>query len=87
MLLNRTQTERFFVAEVVREKLLARVRDELPFTTGVVVDRFDEGDTLLRIDAIIYVERPSQKGIVIGKGASLIKVQSEVERISRCTSA
>ena len=81
-----TQTERFFVAEVVREKLLHRTRDELPYTTGVVVDLFDEGDNLLHLEAVIYVERKSQKGIVIGKGGSMIRAvgqeaREELERI------
>ncbi len=81
-----TQTERFFVAEVVREKLLHRTRNELPYTTGVVVDLFDEGDNLLHLEAVIYVERKSQKGIVIGKGGSMIRAvgqeaREELERI------
>ncbi len=81
-----TQTERFFVAEVVREKLLHRTRDELPYTIGVVVDLFDEGDNLLHLEAVIYVERKSQKGIVIGRGGSMIRAvgqeaREELERI------
>jgi GTP-binding protein Era len=84
--LSTTQTERFFVAELVREKMLAHLRSELPYSTGVVVDRFEESDTLLRIDAVIYVERPSQKGIVIGKGGDMIKTvgreaREELERL------
>jgi len=84
--LTTTQTERFFVAEVVREKLLHRTRDELPYTTGVVVDLFDEGDNLLHLEAVIYVERKSQKGIVIGKGGSMIRAvgqdaREELERV------
>ena len=71
--LTTTQTERFFVAEIVREKLLAATRNELPYTTGVLVDRFEEEGSLLSIDAVIYVERPSQKAIVIGKGGRMIK--------------
>jgi GTP-binding protein Era len=78
--LNTTQTERFFVAEVVREKLLVRTRNELPYTTGVVVDRFDESGDLLRLDAVIYVERASQKGIVIGKGGQMIKAIGQAAR-------
>jgi GTP-binding protein Era len=78
--LTSTQTERFFVAEVVREKLLERTRDELPYTIGVVVDLFEEGDQLLHLEAVIYVERKSQKGIVIGKGGSMIR---EVGRAAR----
>jgi GTP-binding protein Era len=71
--LTTTQTERFFVSELVREKLLARVRDELPYTTGVMVQLFEDLGDLLRVEAVIYVERKSQKGIVIGKGGSTIK--------------
>ncbi len=81
-----TQTERFFIAEVVREKLLARTRNELPYSTGVVVDFLDEQNDLLRVDAVIYVERSSQKGIVIGKGGRMIKAvgtaaRQELERL------
>ncbi len=76
-----TQTERFFIAEVVREKLLHRTRNELPYTTGVLVDYLDEGETLLRISAVIYVERKSQKGIVIGKGGRMLKAVGTDARI------
>ncbi len=71
--LSTTQTERFFVAEIVREKLLERTRNELPYTTGVVVEHFQDQGTMLNIDAVIYVERESQKGIIIGKGGRMIK--------------
>ena len=84
--LTTTQTERFFVAEVVREKLLERTRNELPYTTGVVVDLFEESERLLHVEAIVYVERKSQKGIVIGKGGSMIRsvgqaAREELERV------
>lgn len=75
-----TQTERFFIAEVVREKLLERTRDELPWTTGVVVDFLEEEEGLLRVDAVIYVERSSQKGIVIGKGGRTVKAIGQAAR-------
>jgi GTP-binding protein Era len=78
--LTTTQTERFFVAEVVREKLLQRTRNELPYTTGVVVDLFEEGERLLHLEAVIYVERKSQKGIVIGKGGSMIRSVGQAAR-------
>jgi GTP-binding protein Era len=78
--LTTTQTEKFFVAEVVREKLVSRTRNELPYTTGVVVDRFEESEKLLSIDAAIYVERSSQKGIVIGRGGSMIKAVGQAAR-------
>lgn len=73
------QPERVYAAEVVREKLLQHTRDELPFSTAVVVDRFEEvlrpGETrgLLRIYCTILVDKPSQKPIVIGRGGELIK--------------
>lgn len=84
--LSTTQTERFFVAELIREKLLKHLRSELPYSTGVVVDFIDESEELLRIDAVIYVERPSQKGIVIGKGGGMIRTvgreaREELERL------
>jgi GTP-binding protein Era len=84
--LTTTQTERFFVAEIVREKLLERTRNELPYTTGVVVDLFDESGRVLHIEAVIYVERKSQKGIVIGKGGRMIRdvgsaARKELERV------
>jgi GTP-binding protein Era len=68
------------VAEVVREKLLQRTRNELPYTTGVVVDLFEEGERLLHLEAVIYVERKSQKGIVIGKGGSMIRSVGQAAR-------
>jgi GTP-binding protein Era len=70
-----TQPERFFAAEIIREKVLQHTSDELPYTTAVSVDRFeeDEGKDIIRIYATIYVERESQKPIVIGKGADKVK--------------
>jgi GTP-binding protein Era len=78
--LTTTQTERFFVAELVREKLLERTRNELPYTTGVLVELFEESEDLLHVDAVIYVERSSQKGIVIGKGGSMIRAVGQAAR-------
>ncbi len=70
-----TQPERFFAAEIVREKVLQHTSDELPYTTAVSVDRFEEDEekNLIKIWATIYVERESQKPIVIGKQGSMIK--------------
>lgn len=65
--------ERSIAAEIVREKLIDLTEDELPYSTAVSVDRFEEGDTLCRIFATIHVERETQKGIVIGKGGRLLK--------------
>lgn len=69
------QSERFFVAEIVREQVLQLTRDELPFSTAVVVDRFDERDPdgLLELYCTILVDRESQKPIVVGKGGAMIK--------------
>ena len=68
------QTERFFAAEVVREQVLQLTHDELPFSTAVVVDRFDESNEE-RVDlyCTILVDRESQKPIVIGRGGAMIK--------------
>jgi GTPase len=69
------QPERTFVSETVREKLLQHTRAELPFSTAVVVDEFNEQerDRLLRLYCTIYVETESQKPIVIGRGGEMIK--------------
>jgi len=69
------QPERVYVAEIVREKLLQHTHDELPFTSAVLVDRFEEADTrgLIRLYCTIVVERESQKPIVIGRAGSMIK--------------
>lgn len=70
-----TQPERFFAAEIVREKVLLHTAEELPYTTAVNVERFEEDPetNFISIYATIYVERPSQKPIVIGKQGSMIK--------------
>jgi GTP-binding protein Era len=69
------QPERALVAETVREKVLQHTRDELPFSTAVVVDEFDEKerDRMLRLYCTIFVETESQKPIVIGRGGDMIK--------------
>jgi GTP-binding protein Era len=67
------QHERFFVAEMVREKILREMREELPYTTGVVIERFLEEESMVRIEASILVERENQKGILIGKKGAMLK--------------
>jgi GTP-binding protein Era len=69
------QPERFFVAEMVREQVLRHTHAELPFSTAVVVDQFDEAapDGLLRLYCTILVERSSQKPIILGRGGDMIK--------------
>jgi GTP-binding protein Era len=71
-----SQTERFQVAELVREQVLRLTHDELPFSTTVVVDRFEEGDeagAITRLYCTVWVERESQKAIVVGKGGAMVK--------------
>ncbi|GAB4425764.1 MAG: GTPase Era [Bacteroidia bacterium] len=65
--------ERFFVAEMIREQLFLLLHDELPYSTEVEVEQFEESDTVARIQAVIHVERQSQKGMVIGKGGTMLK--------------
>lgn len=71
------RTERFIVAELIREKVLANTREELPYTTAVFINEFDESDRkkkkLVRITATIYVEKTSQRPIVLGHGGEMIK--------------
>ena len=64
---------RFFVTEIIREKLLLNYDKEIPYSTEVLVEKFDEKDNSIHIMAVIYVERDSQKGIIIGKGGEKIK--------------
>lgn len=65
--------ERFFVSELVREKILEETRQEIPFATAVRIDAWEDGETLTRIEATILAERESQKGILVGKGGSMMK--------------
>lgn len=78
-----TQPERFFAAEIVREKLLQRTSQELPYTTAVSVERWEEEEekNLIKIFATIFVERESQKPIVIGRQGSMIKAIGTEARI------
>jgi GTP-binding protein Era len=65
--------ERFFVAEMVRERILHHTREEIPYVTGVVIESFKEEEKIVRIDVAILVERDNQKGILIGRGGSMLK--------------
>ena len=64
---------RFFVDEIIREKILLNYDKEIPYSVEVEVESFKEEDKLIRIDAVIYCERDSQKGIIIGKAGSALK--------------
>ena len=67
------KSERFFVNEIIREKILQNYDKEIPYSVEVEVESFQEEEDLIRISAIIYCERESQKGIIIGKAGSALK--------------
>ena len=72
---------RFFVTEIIREKILLYYDKEIPYSVEVVVEQFKEEEKSIRINAVIYVERDSQKGIIIGKqGKALKKVSTEARK-------
>ena len=72
---------KFFVSEMIREKILLYYDKEIPYSVEVRVEQFKETDTSIHINAVIYVERDSQKGIIIGhKGIALKKVSSEARK-------
>ena len=80
------QAERFLCAELVREQLLLQTHEEVPYTAAVVIESFEDqrredGGGLCRIEGRIYVERESQKGIVVGKGGQRIKEVSHKARL------
>jgi len=64
---------RFLVSEIVREKLMRQLGDELPYSLTIQIDRFEERGKVTHIDATIYVEKEGQKRILIGKGGSKLK--------------
>jgi len=64
---------RFFVTEIIREKILLNYDKEVPYSAEVIVEKFDEKEGAIHIMAVIYVERDCQKGILIGKGGSMLK--------------
>jgi GTPase len=73
--------ERFFVTEIIREKILLNYDKEIPYSVEVVVEQFKEESKIIRINALIYAERDSQKGILIGhQGKSLRKVGMEARK-------
>jgi len=74
------QPERFIMAELIREKVLHLTREEVPHSIAVVVESVEQKQTLVVVRAVIIVERDSQKGIIIGKGGSMLK---EIGRLAR----
>ena len=87
------RSERFLASEFIREKVLERVREELPYATAVLIRKFDEsrraGQNLIVIDADILVEKRSQQGIILGAGASQLRdlgiaAREEIEKLLGC---
>lgn len=75
------QTMRTLAAELIREKILQKTREEVPYSVAVSIDQFVEEGKLARIDASILVERESQKAIVVGKGGALLKAVGTQARL------
>lgn len=73
--------ERFLAAEIVREKLTRRLAKELPYALSVEIETFNDDASLVRINAVIWVERATQKSIVIGKKGSVLKAVGQQARI------
>jgi GTP-binding protein Era len=72
---------RFFVSEIIREKILLYYDKEIPYSVEVVVERFKEDERQIHINAVVYVERDSQKGIIIGhQGVALKKMSTEARK-------
>lgn len=65
--------ERFFAAEIIREKIFMNYKKEVPYSTEVEIEEFKEDEKIIRMRALIYVERKSQKGIIIGKAGEALK--------------
>ncbi|MGH8547501.1 MAG: GTPase Era [Methylococcales bacterium] len=75
------RSERFFAAEIIREKLVRRLAKELPYEITVEIEQFVDAEKLLRLHAIIWVDRESQKSIVIGKDGSVLKTIGQQARL------
>ena len=75
------QPERFIVSELIREKIFELTKDEIPYSTAVVIEEMKEEPEITRIIAVIYVERDSQKGILIGKGGAMLKQIGTLARL------
>jgi GTPase len=75
------KSEKFLAGELVREQLMTRLGEELPYSTTVEIEKFEEDGQLLRISAVVWVERESQKPIVIGNGGERMKAISTAARV------
>jgi GTP-binding protein Era len=74
------RSERFFAAEFLREQIIRRYHKELPYAVTVDIERFEQSEPGLRIGAVIWVERDSQKGIVVGRGGNSLKAAATAAR-------
>src|SRR5581483_6834483 len=80
------QPERFLASEIIREKVILHTKQELPYVTAVLIEKFEEGETITRIHGKIVVEKESQKPIIIGAGGARLKLigseaRQELERL------
>jgi len=76
-----TRTERFFVSEIIREKIFLNYKKEIPYSVEVAVESFKESENLIKIHAYIFVERDSQKGILLGHQGNAIKRTGTMARL------
>jgi GTP-binding protein Era len=76
------RSERFLAAELIREQLMRQLGDELPYATTVEIERYREEGRLLRIHAVIWVERDGQKAIVIGAGGAQMRAIGQSARLA-----
>ena len=74
------RSERFMAAEFIREKLMRSLGEEVPYALTVEIERFEDQENLKKINAVIWVSRPGQKGIIIGKGGHMLKRIGEQAR-------
>ncbi len=75
------RSERFFAAEIIREKIFMNYKKEVPYSSEVIIDTFKESENIININAFIYVERESQKGILLGKQGSAMKKTGTMARL------
>lgn len=75
------RSERFFAAEIIREKIFLNYKKEIPYSSEVMIDTFKESENIININALIYVERESQKGILLGRQGSAMKKTGTMARL------
>jgi GTP-binding protein Era len=68
------KSQRFFISEIIREKIFFTYQKEIPYSTEVIIEEFDEEEKIIRIRAVIFVMRKSQMGILIGHGGKALKI-------------